>query len=109
MILMIRLRTFHLLSDTDSLVLGVIYEEEGAVPFGEIVPSGGLCALQITWKSRQLRFLKISVWNFGKIVLRRRFSAFGIKKTFINQILRFKQQLLEIAGLSRSVKGAFAS
>ena len=30
---------FHLLSDTDSLVLGVIYEEEGAVPFGEIVPS----------------------------------------------------------------------
>lgn len=29
---------FHLLSDTDSLVLGVIYEEEGAVPFGEIVP-----------------------------------------------------------------------
>ena len=31
------------------------------------------------------------------------------KKTFINQILRFKQQLLEIAGLSRSVKGAFAS
>ena len=59
--------------------------------------------------SLQLRFLKISVWNFGKIVLRRRFSAFGIKKTFINQILRFKQQLLEIAGLSRSVKGAFAS
>lgn len=30
---------FDLLSKTDSLVLGVIYEEEGAVPFGEIVPS----------------------------------------------------------------------
>lgn len=30
---------FDLLSKTDSLVLGVIYEEEGAVPFGEIVLS----------------------------------------------------------------------
>lgn len=29
---------FHLLSETNSLVLGVIYEEE-SVPFGEIVPS----------------------------------------------------------------------
>lgn len=35
-----------------------------------------MCALQITWKSRQLSFLKISAWNFGKIVLRRRFSRF---------------------------------
>ena len=30
---------FHLLSETGSLVLGVIYEEEGTVPFGDIVPS----------------------------------------------------------------------
>ncbi len=66
---------FHLLSDTDSSYWALFMKRK-ALYLSVKSFRRRMCALQITWKSRQLSFLKISAWNFGKIVLRRRFSRF---------------------------------
>ena len=37
-----RAAAFQLLAETESLVTGIIYEEEGSLPFGSIVPSADI-------------------------------------------------------------------
>lgn len=46
-------QAFHLLAETDSLVTGVIYEETGALPFGDIVPSKDIALVDYVEKPSQ--------------------------------------------------------
>ena len=49
-------QAFHLLAETDSLVTGVIYEENGVLPFGDIVPSKDICLTDHVEKPSQELF-----------------------------------------------------
>lgn len=49
----------HVLAETDSLVTGIIYEEKGAVPFGDIVPSSDVALIDYVEKPAEDLFLDL--------------------------------------------------